>query len=38
MGTRRSDPYSHNLSVYSPSDSEYGRFMRILPILDWNYN
>ncbi len=37
MGTRRHDPYSSKLRSFSPTDSNWPRFMRICPILDWTY-
>lgn len=39
MGTRRTDPYSLNLSSFAMSDVGKGwaPFMRINPILDWHY-
>eukprot|EP00743_Colponemidia_sp_Colp-15_P004460 GILK01004810.1.p1 GENE.GILK01004810.1~~GILK01004810.1.p1 ORF type:complete len:235 (+),score=25.67 GILK01004810.1:40-744(+) len=37
MGNRRSDPYSGELTHFSPSSAGWPSFMRILPILDWSY-
>ena len=39
LGTRRTDPYSGNLDYFAESDHQKGwpKFMRILPILDFNY-
>jgi len=39
LGTRRVDPYSASIEVYSPSDmdKDWAPFMRIHPIIDWNY-
>jgi len=37
MGTRRTDPYSSHLSSFAPTDEGWPQFVRVLPILDWDY-
>jgi len=37
MGTRRTDPDGKSLLIFHPSSKKYGRFMRVNPIIDWNY-
>jgi len=36
-GTRLSDPFSSHLQVFNPTDNGWPEFMRINPILDWDY-
>jgi 3'-phosphoadenosine 5'-phosphosulfate sulfotransferase (PAPS reductase)/FAD synthetase len=39
MGTRRSDgAYFKNMNEYEPTDGDWPRFIRVNPILDWNYS
>ncbi|CAH0547874.1 unnamed protein product [Brassicogethes aeneus] len=38
MGTRRTDPYSSNLSVFQMTDVNWPQIMRVSPILDWHYS
>ncbi|KAJ2808721.1 FAD1 flavin adenine dinucleotide synthetase [Coemansia guatemalensis] len=38
VGTRRDDPYSSSLGFFSPTDSDWPRFMRVNPILDWSFD
>jgi FAD synthetase len=37
MGTRHTDPFSSELSDFSPTDSSWPDFMRINCFLDWSY-
>jgi len=37
MGNRRTDPWSENLQPFTESSEGWPRFMRIFPILDWDY-
>lgn len=37
MGTRRTDPYSSHLTSLAPTDEGWPQFLRVLPILDWDY-
>jgi FAD synthetase len=37
MGTRRTDPFSADLSDFSPTDSSWPEYMRINCLLDWSY-
>jgi len=37
VGTRRGDPHSENLEIYSPTDEDWPAFMRVHPILDWSF-
>ena len=37
MGNRRSDPWSENLEPFTESSEGWPDFMRIFPILDWDY-
>lgn len=38
MGTRRADPHGATLEHFSPSSPGWPPFMRVNPILEWNYN
>lgn len=38
MGNRRTDPYSSDLSVITPSSPGWPIFFRILPLLDYSYS
>lgn len=38
VGTRKSDPYGASLQPFQPTDSGWPDFMRIHPILDWQYS
>lgn len=37
MGTRRSDPHSETLERFEPSSKGWPAFMRVNPILSWDY-
>jgi FAD synthetase len=37
MGTRRSDPHAASMRALEPSSPGWPRFMRVNPILDWDY-
>ena len=37
MGHRRTDPWSQNLTPFTESSEGWPRFMRVFPILDWDY-
>lgn len=37
MGTRRTDPHSDTLGHFSPTDKGWPQFMRVNPVIDWNY-
>ena len=37
MGTRRADPYGAALDAFSPSTPGWAPFMRVNPVLDWEY-
>ena len=37
MGTRRGDPYADKLGFYSPSSPGWPPFMRVHPVLEWDY-
>lgn len=38
MGNRRSDPWSRDLEPICKSSPGWPEFIRVFPILDWNYN
>lgn len=38
MGTRKHDPYSLQLKLFSPTDPGWPEYMRINPILNWDYS
>jgi FAD synthetase len=38
MGTRRSDPHAETLQAFTPSTEGWPDFMRVNPILDWEYS
>lgn len=38
MGTRRSDPHAQDMEPFSPSSPGWPTFMRVNPILDWEYD
>ncbi|XP_064634577.1 FAD synthase-like isoform X2 [Lineus longissimus] len=38
MGTRNTDPYSGHLGHFAKTDSDWPEYMRISPILDWDYS
>jgi len=38
IGVRSTDPYSEHLQPFTPTDKGWPDFMRILPILNWDYN
>ena len=37
MGNRRTDPWSQDLKPFTQSSEGWPSFMRIFPILDWDY-
>ena len=37
MGTRRADPYAATLDNFSPSTNGWAPFMRVNPVLEWEY-
>ena len=37
MGNRVTDPYSANLTAMEPSSIGWPQFMRLFPILNWDY-
>jgi FAD synthetase len=37
IGTRRTDPYSSNYTVFMPTDKDWPSVMRIHPLIDWEY-
>ena len=37
MGNRRTDPWSQELKPIDPSSEGWPQFMRVFPILDWDY-
>mmetsp|Transcript_69634 Transcript_69634/g.123269 ORF Transcript_69634/g.123269 Transcript_69634/m.123269 type:complete len:564 (+) Transcript_69634:83-1774(+) len=38
MGQRRGDPWMDKVDAFSPSDNNWPAFMRMNPIIDWNYS
>ena len=38
MGTRRADPYAATLDNFSPSTNGWAPFMRVNPVLEWEYS
>lgn len=38
MGTRRADPYAATLDNFSPSTDGWAPFMRVNPVLEWEYD
>nr|XP_023018916.1 FAD synthase-like [Leptinotarsa decemlineata] len=38
MGTRKTDPYSGELSVFQMTDPDWPQVMRVNPILHWHYS
>lgn len=38
MGTRRIDPHGDTLEQFSPSSADWPPFMRVNPILEWEYD
>jgi len=38
VGVRRTDPYSEHLQPFTPTDKDWPDFMRVLPIINWNYD
>lgn len=37
VGTRRTDPHGEHLTHFDPTDKNWPQFMRIHPVIDWNY-
>ena len=37
MGNRRTDPWSQDLVPFTESSAGWPKFMRVFPILDWDY-
>jgi FAD synthetase len=37
MGNRRTDPWSQDLEAFKESSEGWPSFMRVFPILDWDY-
>ena len=37
MGNRRTDPWSQDLEPFTQSSEGWPDFMRVFPILDWDY-
>ena len=38
MGNRRTDPWSDKLETICKSSEGWPQFMRVFPILDWDYH
>lgn len=38
MGTRKSDPHGHSMKAFEPSSKGWPNFMRVNPILTWEYH
>ena len=38
MGNRRTDPWSADLKPLTQSSGDWPSFMRVFPILDWDYS
>ncbi|XP_044270845.1 FAD synthase-like isoform X2 [Tribolium madens] len=38
MGTRRTDPFSGDLSVFQMTDANWPQILRVSPVLDWHYS
>lgn len=37
MGNRQTDPWSTDLKPFTQSSSNWPRFMRVFPVLNWDY-
>ncbi|KAJ9220400.1 hypothetical protein DTO169C6_7289 [Paecilomyces variotii] len=37
VGTRRTDPHGEHLTHFDPTDKDWPQFMRVHPVIDWNY-
>ena len=37
VGTRRTDPFAAQLTAFAPTDNGWPSFMRVNPLLDWQY-
>lgn len=38
VGTRRTDPFAQHIQHFSPTDPGWPQFMRVNPVIDWEYS